>query len=171
MRTPEAVHFYDTGRQQKWAIPILYQDESMLSIDKPSGLPVIPERWHPSGRLEDWQAGHHEVRVLERFHGYTAVETRPATGRQHQIRVHLQAIGHPLVVDSLHGRNEAFYLSSLKTRMRFTNDEEERTLISRLSLHASSLRFRHPAPGESTIITATLPKDLLALLKALREYA
>ena len=57
-------------------------------------------------------------RVVERFRGFTLVEVQPHTGRQHQVRLHLSAIGHSLAVDRLYGGQEAVCLSELKQGYR-----------------------------------------------------
>ena len=67
------------------------------------------------------------------------------TGRTHQIRVHLSYIGHPIVGDTLYGK--------------------ESLLISRQALHAYKVYFKHPITNENMEITAEIPKDILALIK------
>jgi tRNA pseudouridine32 synthase/23S rRNA pseudouridine746 synthase len=71
-------------------------------------------------------------RVLEvdAAHNTTRVELEPVTGRAHQLRVHLLALGHPILGDALYGSAEI------------------QAAAPRLLLHASSLRFAHPASGE-----------------------
>jgi RluA family pseudouridine synthase len=106
--------------------------------------------------------------VLEQFRGYAWVELRPKTGRQHQIRVHLQAMGTPIVGDSLYGNGRGFYLSMIKPGYR--NAGEEKPLVKRTALHAASLTFQHPVHGERTTFTSPLPKDLRSALKYLRKF-
>jgi RluA family pseudouridine synthase len=112
-----------------------------------------------------------EVRVLERFRGFTLIEAKPQTGRQHQIRVHLQAVGHPLLVDPLYGQSENFFLSSIKRNFYLKKGETETPLIRRLTLHASSLRFLHPERQELMTLSAPEPKDFQTVIKNLRKYA
>ena len=121
---------------------------------------VVSEKGRPS--QTKW-------RVVERFGDVTLVRCRPLTGRQHQIRVHLQLIGLPLLVDRLYGRSSAFYLSSVKPGYRPSSRHDERPLIDRLTLHAEAIRFAHPRTGESTRVEAPLPKDLKATLTQLRK--
>ncbi|MBI3722637.1 RluA family pseudouridine synthase [bacterium] len=83
--------------------------------------------------------------VQERFRGHTLVRLRPLTGRQHQIRVHLEAIGYPLAVDPLYGGEEALLLSKIKPGYRQKEDRQETPLLARLSLHAEKIAFRSPA--------------------------
>lgn len=74
----------------------------------------------------------------------TLMEFTPVTGRTHQIRVHCQAFGHPLLGDDFYGGSQ--------------------TLISRQALHSSSYTFKHPLSGEMLTLTAPLPEDMLKLI-------
>jgi 23S rRNA pseudouridine1911/1915/1917 synthase len=108
--------------------------------------------------------------VAERFRGFTLLEVRPATGRTHQIRVHLQAIGHAVAVDSRYGGGEALMLSAIKPSYRPKAGEEERPLLARLALHAQALQLTHPTHGGMLKWVAPLPKDFAAVLRNLRRY-
>ena len=88
-------------------------------------------------------------RVLRVIGGYSLLELRPETGRTHQIRVHLAAIGHPVVGDATYGGREAF--------------------APRQFLHARSLAFRLPSSGQPVSFTADLPADLTAVLDYLER--
>jgi len=110
-------------------------------------------------------------KVAERFRQFTLVEARIETGRTHQIRAHFESIGHPLAVDRLYGRREAFYLSEVKQKgFHLSREEEERPLLSRLPLHAWKLALDHPHTGERLVFEAPLPKDFAAVLKQLRKW-
>ncbi len=111
------------------------------------------------------------VHVEERFRMATLVECLLKTGRQHQLRVHCAAIGYPLLVDSLYGRTDRFFLSDIKRRFRLQKDTEERPLIERTTLHARSLSFVHPVSGERLSFVAEPPKDFKALVSVLRKYS
>ncbi len=106
-------------------------------------------------------------RVLQRVTGNTWVECRPLTGRTHQIRVHMAAIGHPLTVDPDYGGGQQLLLSMLKSGYRPGRDENERPLIARLTLHAAEISFQHPTLGSRVTFTAPLPKDLRITLTQL----
>jgi RluA family pseudouridine synthase len=110
-----------------------------------------------------------EFEVAERFRGYTLLRVTPRTGRMHQIRAHLQAIGHPLAVDPAYGGRQAIFLSELKAHYKAKQDQEERPLIGRPSLHAAELQFVSPCSGQ-VAVRAPFPKDFRALLHALRKY-
>ena len=108
-----------------------------------------------------------DYKILQLLGPYALVEARPLTGRTHQIRVHLRHIGLPLFVDEKYGSSRAFYLSSIKTLSK--RPDVERPLISRSSLHAWSIRFKHPASGKEMYFEAPLPKDFKASLYQLRK--
>ncbi|HAD13109.1 MAG TPA: RluA family pseudouridine synthase [Saprospirales bacterium] len=147
---------------------VLHHDEG--EIDKPIGEhPGIP------GKMMVTTSGKPSLtfyRAIEKFRHFTLVECQIKTGRTHQIRVHFQSIGYPLAVDALYGRRAAFMLSEIKGKKyksgKFT--EEERPLMERTSLHASRLRFTHPATEEIMEFRAELPKDFTALLNQLRKW-
>ena len=81
------------------------------------------------------------------------------TGRTHQIRVHLSAIGHPIVGDSLYGG----------VRRRVPGDLRAVTHLDRPFLHAARLAFTHPADGRRMEFDSELPEDLQRVLDELRE--
>jgi 23S rRNA pseudouridine1911/1915/1917 synthase len=92
----------------------------------------------------------------------TLVEAQPETGRQHQIRAHLDFIGHPVVGDKLYP-DEAIFAeyqdhgySSVAGRL-----EHERQ-----ALHAHELSFPHPLSGERVTVSSPLPDDLTDLIEA-----
>ncbi|MFH1748743.1 MAG: RluA family pseudouridine synthase [Planctomycetota bacterium] len=103
-------------------------------------------------------------RVLERVPGHTWLECRPATGRMHQIRAHLAAIGHPLSIDPEYGGGHSLLLSHYKPNYKLNRRKEEIPLIARLTLHASRLEFIHPHTGENVTFETPLPKDLRVTL-------
>jgi 23S rRNA pseudouridine1911/1915/1917 synthase len=115
-------------------------------------------------------------KVLERVTGaygkFTLVEVRIETGRTHQIRVHMQAIGHPVVGDFLYGaphrikRAEAVG-RGLKARPA-AESEEDSLSLERNFLHAAALEFAHPRTGETLSLEAELPEELGVLLEQLR---
>ena len=90
--------------------------------------------------------------VLERFDGFAAVRLLPKTGRTHQIRVHLNHIGCPVLCDRQYGGRSQI------TRGEIRRDPADATvLLERQALHARRLRFAHPATGEPLEIEAPLP--------------
>lgn len=120
---------------------------------------------HPSHRkrmaVRDDDAGsrfaHTSYRVLERLIHATHVEAEIHTGRTHQIRVHFQFIGHPLVGDVTYGA---------KANKRFT--EVTGYAAPRVLLHARQLAFVHPRTGQKMNFAAPLPEDFQAAVRFLR---
>lgn len=108
--------------------------------------------------------------VVERLGPAALLRCHPETGRQHQIRVHLHAIGLPLLVDPLYAPEAGeLFLSTLKRGYRSSARHEERPLLGRLSLHAEAIAFDHPRSGARLRVEAPLPKDLRATLNQLRR--
>jgi 23S rRNA-/tRNA-specific pseudouridylate synthase len=111
-----------------------------------------------------------EFRTLERFRNLALVEGRLITGRHHQLRVHLAGAGAPLLNDPYYGDpEEKLLLSDLKRGYKGRDDEKP--LIRRLALHASSLGFNHPGTREPITITAPMPEDFEVALKYLRKFS
>jgi 23S rRNA pseudouridine1911/1915/1917 synthase len=109
-------------------------------------------------------------RVLESFGRLAWLECRPLSGRTHQIRVHLAALGAPVLNDELYGDPAVqLFLSDLKRR--YKGRDEERPLIGRLALHASELNLTHPVSREPLRLTAPLPREFEIALRNLRRYA
>ena len=110
------------------------------------------------------------VKVLERFAGFTLVECRPLTGRTHQLRVHLQYAGLPILNDPFYGDGVTeLKLSNLKRGYKGRVDEKP--LIARLALHASRLTVKHPVGKLPVTIEAPLPNEFEVALKYLRKFA
>jgi 23S rRNA pseudouridine1911/1915/1917 synthase len=89
--------------------------------------------------------------------GVTLCHVAIHTGRTHQIRVHLSAIGHPIVGDSLYGG----------LRRRVAGDLRALQRLDRPFLHAARLAFKHPRDGRRMEFTAPLPDDLAGILEEL----
>jgi len=108
-------------------------------------------------------------RTLERRGGFSLVEAHPETGRQHQIRAHLDAIGHPLVGDKLYGQEPELWLEFIETGL--TDQLRGRLLLERHALHASGASFPHPASGERLALECPLAEDLRAFWASLPRGA
>jgi 23S rRNA pseudouridine1911/1915/1917 synthase len=136
-------------------------------------LPIGPHPHRPGMmaiRRRQGKSASTRYSVLERFRGYTLLDVRPLTGRSHQIRVHVQAIGHPLAIDPMYGSSEPLLLSALKPSYRPKAGTAESPLMARLTLHAQALALTHPTHGETCTWVAELPKDFAAVLRNLRRY-
>jgi len=111
-----------------------------------------------------------DYQSLEEFGKYSFVRFRIHTGRTHQIRVHMQLMGHPIACDELYGDPAPVMLSSLKKNYKLSKAEfDERPILSRLGLHAERIVFKDRA-GIVYNIEAPLPKDMSALLQQLRKW-
>ena len=106
----------------------------------------------------DGRAAHTSYRVIERFAHATHAEAEIHTGRTHQIRVHFQHLGHPLVGDETYGA---------KPNIRFL--ELTGYTAPRVLLHARKLAFVHPRTGKRLEFEAPLPADFKQALKFLRS--
>ncbi|OHB47191.1 MAG: hypothetical protein A2094_00685 [Planctomycetes bacterium GWE2_41_14] len=104
--------------------------------------------------------------VIERFRGYTLVKVMPKTGRTHQIRVHMRAIGHPVVADYMYSNQESCYLSDLLQKER---EPGEVPIIERQALHAHRIEFFHPIQNKKMEFEVDMPEDISALVNALRD--
>lgn len=98
-------------------------------------------------------------RVLRRGADHTVLEATPETGRQHQVRVHLASIGHPVVGDLLYP-DEAPFLRYWANGCRL-----DPTLPARQLLHAGRLSFRHPFTARVVTVESPVPGDFTALLE------
>jgi 23S rRNA pseudouridine1911/1915/1917 synthase len=124
------------------------------SVDAPIGR-------HPTQRTrmavtEHGRAARTHYHVLERFTRASLLECRLDTGRTHQIRVHMQSIGHPLVGDPVYRAGRGAPPGPLAS-------------FKRQALHAFRLGLVHPASGAAMQWEAPVPQDMQALLRALVE--
>ncbi len=107
---------------------------------------------HPSGG----KPAQTSFRVLKSGHDFTLLEAHPLTGYTHQIRVHLLALGFPILSDPLYTQGS-----------RAQNSSETQSLIPRLALHAYLLEFQHPITGVVLRLMAPYPQDFLHALQVL----
>ncbi len=106
-------------------------------------------------------------RVHARAPDHTLVALYPETGRQHQLRVHLAAFGHPIVADKLYGPEGAQPFLDYCEIGEMTADLLDRLGHPRQALHAHRLVVQHPRTGAPLTLEAALPTDLLALWDSL----
>jgi len=110
---------------------------------------------------------HTAYKLLKTWSGFSLAELQLFTGRTHQIRVHLQFLGHPILCDPLYGNESQLMLSSIKKHYKLSkNMLEERPILSRLALHAARLVFEDET-GKAIVINAALPKDMAATINQL----
>ena len=108
-------------------------------------------------------------KVLENFNYTTLVECRLETGRTHQIRVHMQYIGHPLFNDDFYG-GDRIVKGTVYTRYKQFVDNCFK-LCPRQALHAGELGFDHPHTHEKMFFTSPLPDDISAVIEKWRRYS
>jgi 23S rRNA pseudouridine1911/1915/1917 synthase len=106
-------------------------------------------------------------RVLKRFgDGASLIECRLETGRTHQIRVHLDHIGHPLIGDPVYGRRTPARAKELPP-----GTEDAVRAFSRQALHARVIGFDHPRTGERLKFESKPPHDMETLVRLLESKA
>ncbi len=119
------------------------------TIDAPIGRDV-KDRQKMAVTATNSKSARTHFKVIERFKNYTLVECRLETGRTHQIRVHMQYIGHPVVGDEKYS-----YRKTMACNGQL--------------LHAHQLTFEHPRTKETIVVEADLPKQFQDILKELKE--
>ena len=126
---------------------VIAEDEG--TIDVPIGRPDPDEVKRGVLAVED--GGYDSIthyKVLERYDGYSLIQLKLETGRTHQIRVHMNHIGHPVLGDTLY--------------------DEESPFIDRQALHAYKLAFNHPLTQEKMELEAPLPDDILHAIELIK---
>jgi RluA family pseudouridine synthase len=112
-----------------------------------------------------------EIRVIEQYRIAALIECNLVTGRQHQLRAHVAAIGHPLLVDPHYGTSEAFYLSMMKRNYKLQKEQSEKPIINRITMQSKIIEINHPRSGKLVRFECDYPKDFDVLIKILRKYA
>ena len=107
--------------------------------------------------------------VLERFGYVTLVECVLETGRTHQIRAHMQHIGHPLFNDAAYGGDRILKGTTFSRYKQFV--ENNFRLLPRQALHALILGFEHPSTGQHMHFESPIPDDMASVLERWRNYA
>ncbi|HEX5037252.1 MAG TPA: pseudouridine synthase [bacterium] len=136
-------------------------EQKMAVFDKRPELGIAPEHrgrlsvyplTRQSEELLNAREAHSSYRVVERFRNHTLVKVKIATGRTHQIRVHMASIGHPLVGDPKYGPPEDAEIFDIKGQ----------------ALHAGTYHFVHPTTGASLTFEAPMPEDMQSILTKIR---
>ncbi len=135
----------------------LAKDDTTVTL--PIGRDLV-RRIRMTTRRADGRSAVSHVHVLERlttpFGAFTMVEVKIETGRTHQIRVHLQSLGHPVVGDFLYGAPHVIRAG------------DQSLELERNFLHAARLEFTHPRTGEEMEFQAELAGELVEFLEQLR---
>ena len=162
--------FHHSIERRYWALVWGNIAEDEGTINAPIGR-------DPNDRLRfrvcaDETLGKHAVthyRVLERFGYVTLVECRLETGRTHQIRVHMNHIGHPLFNDARYGGDRILKGTLYSKYKQFIDNCF--ALCPRQALHAKTLGFIHPRTKKEISLDSEIPSDMSALLEKWRRYA
>lgn len=141
--------------------------EGVLTAGRQIDLPIGRDRAQRTRQRvrSDGRLARTFVGVRRRYRAHTAVQATLDTGRTHQVRVHMRAIGHPLVGDMRYG-----------ARGRLPKAPSEALLhavrgFRRQALHARTLSFTHPVSGAALSFESAVPADIAHLLEALEADA
>jgi 23S rRNA pseudouridine1911/1915/1917 synthase len=149
-----ARQFHDREVEKEYVALVWGTVHNRKRIDLPIGRDPV-HREKISTRARRARAAVTRVTWAKALPGLTLIRVAIATGRTHQIRVHLSAIGHPIVGDALYGG----------VHKRVANDVRAVQRLTRPFLHAERLAFTHPRTGERLSFDAPLPDDLESVLK------
>jgi 23S rRNA pseudouridine1911/1915/1917 synthase len=156
---------FSTRRIVKTYIALVHGSlpKNNVTVNLPIARDLV-RRTRMTARRADGRSAVSHVRVVERlatpFGEFTLVEVTIETGRTHQIRVHLQSLGHPVVGDTLYG-------APRRIRSQAAGSAEAGIELTRNFLHAAHLEFAHPRTGTQVIAEAPLPAELTGFLEQL----
>ena len=143
---------------------LLDRDRDM--IDAPIGKhPFQREKMAIRDRHESSRPAKTFYEVLARYNRFSLVKAMPETGRTHQIRVHMEHIGCPVLCDRLYGGHSEITRSQL---LGGRAQSGEQSVLSRHALHASRLQLRHPKTGKMMEFSTPLAADLDRVVSILR---
>ncbi|HZE85975.1 MAG TPA: RluA family pseudouridine synthase [Puia sp.] len=171
----EASHKYLSMAFEERTMEKIYAGIVQGSLAQQQGSIDAPLMEHPAKKgvmyvNKKGKASLTDYEVQEDLGLYSLLQFRLHTGRTHQIRVHMQSLGHPIVCDELYGDARPILISSFKKKFKLSRSEEdERPILQRLALHSQLLHFKD-GKGEYHTLEAPLPKDMRALLQQLRKW-
>ena len=149
-----ARQFHDREVEKEYTALVWGVVQAGRRIDAPIGRDPA-DRQKMSTRARRARSAVTRVTFARHFKGATLIKVAIATGRTHQIRVHLSTIGHPIVGDQTYGGVHRRVANNLRAVMR----------LERPFLHASRLCFTHPADGRRIEFDSPLPLDLETVLE------
>lgn len=165
-------------------VPLLAQQFQEQTVAK-SYLAVVSGQPEPASGVMNWpigpvpgakvprhgidvpgaKAARTDYEVIRPFTHHALVQLRPKSGRTHQLRVHLAALGHPIVGDALYALNDDDFLAWCQQK----TPTAAMCGLSRQALHCHETRFIHPITSDPITITAPLPADMSQLLAELEH--
>jgi len=154
-----ARQFHDREVEKEYIALVWGVVQAGRRIDEPIGRDPVNRKKMSARARRSREAVTRIVRA-EHLPGLTLARIAIHTGRTHQIRVHLSAIGHPIVGDALYGG----------VHRRVAHDIRAVSRLERPFLHAAHLVFKHPADGRRMEFTSPLPEDLQRVLEEIREH-
>lgn len=127
-------------------------------------------------RTETGKEAETRYQVERQYVGYALMRLMPRTGRTHQLRVHMSAIKHPIVADTMYG-GKTVTLTQMAGGKKLPRADEpggalniDEPIINRQALHAAELYVRHPISGKEICFKAPLPEDMQLMLSLLERY-
>lgn len=164
----------DENEVERWVVPLIHGGQESITRYK-----VLRRYEYPHSMIYGSEAagGPIEERLID---GYTLTELILETGRTHQIRIHMAAMGHPVTGDHLYCHGDPFLyrenygdprppLTGEKGLRMDTNPEIVSDIMGRQALHAFSLDFIHPVTEEKIHLEADLPDDMKNALERISE--
>jgi 23S rRNA pseudouridine1911/1915/1917 synthase len=159
-KTPRAHRTLSKHFRERWVKKIYLAlvsgrvEKDSGEIDAPIGSnPKVWPHWGVTPESEGGKPARTLYRVKRRFNAHTLVELEPLTGRTHQLRIHCNLIGHPIVGDPIY----ASTVDPLTTKHKLKHH----------LLHAARLVFRHPATGKEVNLEASMPQAMVDLMSKL----
>ena len=131
---------------------------------------------HPKDRLkmhvfrnsEEGKPAVTHYKILENLGYVSLIECTLETGRTHQIRVHMEYLGHPIFNDERYGGNQILKGTTFTKYRQFVQNCF--TLLPRQALHAKTLGFKHPRTGKEMYFDSKLPEDMSTVIEKWRRY-
>ncbi|MEC9091495.1 MAG: pseudouridine synthase, partial [Planctomycetota bacterium] len=109
--------------------------------------------------------------ITERYQRFAFAKISPKTGRTHQIRVHFQHIGCPILADKLYSGQHQFCCDTLLKSPSASSDSTVAPVLSRQALHAQRLQVKHPRTGKILEVKAKIPEDIKNVMDFIRANA
>ncbi|HEY5039135.1 MAG TPA: RluA family pseudouridine synthase [bacterium] len=144
--------------QQVVDAPIGPKKNSLIRMKLAVINPLSPFEKRGSGGISQGKPSITEFKCLGIKGNFSLLEVKPLTGRTHQIRVHLESIGYPIVGDKLYSGNDETFIEYVE--QGFTESLKQKVILPRLALHASRLELNHPQTVKRMNFEDPMSEDL-----------